>query len=95
MVARMDTRSLIHERLQTALEPTFIDVVDESAAHRGHAGAASGGGHFRVILVADTFEGLSQVARQRRVYEVLADDMRSSIHALSMTCLTPAEYDSN
>ena len=52
---RMDTRTLIHEKLSEALSPKFIDVIDQSAAHAGHAGN-SGGGHFRVLLVAAQFE---------------------------------------
>ncbi len=88
-----DTRTRIHEKLEQALNPKIVDVIDQSAAHAGHAGAASGAGHFRVILVADAFDGLNQVARQRRVYEILAEEMTSSVHALSMTCLTAAEFE--
>ena len=88
----MDLRTSIEQKLRTALTPTFIDVVDQSAGHAGHAGA-SGGGHYQAILVSNAFEGLSQLQRQRRVYQVLAEEMRGSIHALAMTCLTPAEYE--
>ena len=95
MVVSMDTRTLIHERLEQALAPVFIDVIDESAAHAGHAGAASGGGHFRVICVSADFEGRNQLQRQRRIYEVLSEQMTSAVHALSMTCLSPAEYDAD
>jgi BolA protein len=91
--AGADTRTRIHEKLAGAFEPDFVDVLDQSAAHAGHAGAASGGGHFRVLLVSKLFEGLNPVQRQRRVYEVLQDEMAGAVHALSMTCLTPAEYD--
>jgi len=90
-----DTRNLIHRKLEEALSPDMVDVIDQSAAHAGHAGAVSGAGHFRVILVTAAFDGMNQVARQRRVYEVLADEMHSAIHALSMTCLTPAEFESD
>jgi BolA protein len=90
----MDVRTRIEERLAAALGPCeLLDVIDQSAAHAGHAGAReSGGGHFNVIVVSSRFDGLSAVARQRLVYAALADEMRSSIHALSMSCLTPAEY---
>lgn len=88
-----DTRTLIYQKLEQSLNPKIVDVIDQSAAHAGHAGAASGGGHFRVILVCDAFEGMGQVARQRRVYEILADEMAGSVHALSMTCLTPTEFE--
>ncbi len=90
-----DTRTQIHEKLTAALSPDFVDVVDQSAAHAGHEGAASGGGHFYVVIVSSTFDDLSQVQRQRRVYEALADEMQSSIHALTMNCLSPAEYEAD
>ncbi len=91
----MDARSRIHERLAETLAPcVFLDVIDQSAAHAGHAGAReSGGGHFNVLIVSTRFEGLGALARQRLVYAALADEMRDLIHALSMTCQTPAEYD--
>jgi len=88
-----DTRARIHDKLARAFEPVFLDVLDQSAAHAGHAGAASGGGHFRVLLVSPIFDGLGQVQRQRRVYEVLREEMSGAVHALSMTCMSPAEYE--
>lgn len=90
-----DTRTLIQEKLSKAFAPVVeLDVIDQSAAHAGHAGAReSGGGHFQVIIVAATFEGMHLVQRQRKVYEALADEMQTLIHALSMTCLTPSEYE--
>ena len=54
--------------------------------------AASGAGHFRATVVSARFEGLSRVARQRLVYDVLAAEMRSEIHALALRTLTPAEW---
>jgi BolA protein len=95
IVGNVDTRTQIEDKLRRALDPVELDVIDQSAAHAGHAGAASGGGHYRVICVSDAFEGMSQVQRQRRVYEILADEMRASIHALSMTCLSRSEYESD
>jgi BolA family transcriptional regulator, general stress-responsive regulator len=95
MVGRVDIRTRIERKLRDALDPIEIDVIDQSADHAGHAGAASGGGHYRVLLVADAFDGLGQVQRQRRVYEILADEMKGAIHALSMTCLSRSEYESD
>jgi BolA protein len=90
----MDVRSRIHQRLADALGPCEeLDVVDQSAAHAGHAGARqSGGGHYQVLVVSAAFEGESQLARQRRVYAILAEEMKSAVHALTMTCLTPGEF---
>ena len=65
----MDRRSHIEARLRAALAASHVDVADESHLHAGHAGAASGGGHFRATIVSERFAGLSRVARQRLVYE--------------------------
>ncbi len=91
----MDRRRHIEARLRAALAAPHVDVVDESHLHAGHAGAASGGGHFRATIVSARFEGLSRVARQRLVYEVLATEMRHEIHALSMQTFTPSEWESH
>ncbi len=86
----MDTKELIIESLSKAFAPEHIEVVDESHKHRSHAGAG-GGGHFYLYLVSDRFEGLKAVARQRLVYQELAELMGGAIHALSMQTLTRAE----
>lgn len=78
--------------LRRGFSPTHLEVEDESYRHRGHPGAAGGGGHFRVLIVSSTFTGLSRVARQRAVYALLGDAMRSSIHALALRTLTPDEW---
>lgn len=77
--------------LTSGLAPLECEVEDESALHAGHAGAASGGGHYRLRLVSSRFEGLSRVARHRLVYDALHDMMQADIHALAITALTPAE----
>ena len=80
----------IRERL-AALEPVQIDLADESALHAGHAGAKSGGGHFRLAIVSDRFRNLSTVARHRMVYAALGPMMKREIHALAIKALTPDE----
>jgi BolA protein len=74
-----------------ALTPAALDIHDESHLHAGHAGAASGRGHFRMRVVSDRFQGLSTRERHRRVYAALGDLMQTDIHALSLETLTPAE----
>ena len=81
----------IRELLTAGLEPEVIDITDESAFHAGHAGAASGGGHYRLHLVSARFEGVSKVGRHRLVYDCLSEMMQKDIHALAMTLLTPKE----
>ena len=82
------------ERITTLLQdlsPLSCQVEDESALHAGHAGAASGGGHYRLRLVSSRFEGLNRVSRHRLVYDCLGKLMKTEIHALALTLLTPAE----
>jgi BolA protein len=87
-----DTRlERIRTRIESALAPAALDVGDDSALHVGHAGAASGGGHYRVKIVSDQFEGLRLVMRHRLVYDSVRDMMNTEIHALAITALAPSE----
>lgn len=82
----------IRSKLAEGLAPLQLDIVDESHLHAGHSGAPEGGeSHFRVAVVSTAFEGVSRVQRQRMVYELLADELRGPVHALSLTTSTPAE----
>ncbi len=87
----MTTKEKIEQALRQALAATEVEVEDESAQHAGHAGAASGGGHYRVTVVSPLFVGKLLVARHRLVYEALAAEMKSEIHALALTTLTPEQ----
>jgi BolA protein len=82
------------EQLRLALErelmPLSLEIIDDSAKHAGHAGAREGG-HFRVVLVADTFRGRSQLERHRLVYAAVAPLMVQGVHALSIIARTPDE----
>jgi BolA protein len=82
----------IAQKLTVVFSPTELSVVDDSAKHAGHSGSRpEGETHFNVRIVSDAFEGLSRVERQRRVYAALADELKTHVHALSVTTLTPAE----
>ncbi|MDT8438762.1 MAG: BolA family protein [Wenzhouxiangellaceae bacterium] len=74
----------IRERLEQALAPEVLEVIDESALHAGHPGARDGRGHFRVRIRADALAGLPRLARHRRIYEALGDLLRTDIHALAI-----------
>lgn len=88
----MGVAATIENKLTAALRPTRLKVVDESHLHKGHGGYRPGGeSHFRVEVVSPAFEGQSRVARQRRIYEILADELRGGVHALALTTLTPGE----
>jgi BolA protein len=86
----MSAEALIRQRL-LALEPETYTLEDESAQHHGHAGAASGGGHFKLTIVSPKFRNLSTLARHRLVYETMGELMQREIHALSITAFTPEE----
>lgn len=87
----MKTVERIESLLRSGLDPVSLRIEDESHLHAGHAGARGGGGHYRVTVVAAAFEGLALVARHRKVYALLADEMKGAVHALALTTLTPDE----
>ena len=81
----------IKMRLEKVLAPAKLEITDDSHLHRGHAGAASGAGHFSVVIVSGKFSGLNMVQRHRLVYLALGDMMPAEIHALSIKALAPGE----
>ena len=82
---------MIRTRLERELQPAALEIIDESAKHAGHAGAASGGGHFIVNITAAAFQDKTPIQRHRQVYDALGDIMHSEIHALSIQARTPEE----
>ena len=86
----MDLSAVIRERL-AALEPQSVELLDESGRHVGHAGAASGGSHFRLVIVSPRFAGLGRLKRHRLIYDALGPLMRHEIHALAIQAFTPDE----
>jgi BolA protein len=74
--------------LETALDPSLLEIRDDSARHAGHAGAREGG-HFHVTIAAAAFAGVSAVQRHRMVYAAAAELMGRDIHALSIDARTP------
>lgn len=81
----------LRQRLEETLHPMLCQITDDSAKHAGHAGAASGAGHFSVTIVSQQFETLNRLSRHRLVYDAVGDMMHSEIHALAITALTPSE----
>lgn len=88
----MDRLRFIETTLRAALAPEHFEIRDDSAKHARHPGAAGGGGHFEVVIVAAAFRGLNRVARQRRVFAALGDAVGREIHALAMQTFTPEEW---
>lgn len=85
------TTELIRQKLTSELNPQLLEIIDNSAAHAGHAGARKGGGHYNVTIVAEIFEGKSLVQRHQLIYAALGDMMKEQIHALGINALTPSE----
>ena len=85
------TAAQLQQRLQQVLQPSQLEVIDESHQHHGHAGAngTGFGSHFRVRITAGAFAGKSAVARHRLVYDALQDFMDQGLHALAIEAQTP------
>jgi BolA protein len=85
------TTETIQRLLKEAFNPQTLEIIDNSAAHAGHAGARSGGGHYHVTIVAEAFTGKSLVQRHQLIYKALGDMMKQEIHALGINALSPSE----
>ena len=83
----MSIQERIQEKLKQ-LEPDFLEVVNESHAHKGHSGAENavhkGESHFFVNIVSNKFSGLSIVEQHRLVYECLKEELADGVHALRL-----------
>lgn len=93
----MNTTAPVRDRIAAALterfSPEYLDIIDDSHRHAGHAGARpEGETHFRVTLVSAAFAGQSRVTRQRLVYHALGELLADRVHALQLKALTPEEY---
>lgn len=88
----MSAEKRLQVKLMVALEPSRLDIINESALHAGHRSSpGTGESHFRILVVSDRFSGLNRVQRHRLVNEALADELSGRIHALALTTLAPDE----
>jgi BolA family transcriptional regulator, general stress-responsive regulator len=80
------TAAELEATLREKLQPSALEVIDESAAHAGHAGAGAEGygTHFRVRIASPLFEGRSRVARHRLVYDALQFFIAEGVHAIAI-----------
>ena len=82
----------IEQKLKEAISIDYIEVIDDSAAHAGHAGARDGGeSHFNIIVTSPDFSGKSKVVRHKIVYSALKEELEEQIHALSIKAFAPGE----
>jgi len=85
----MSMQSAIEHRLRERLEPVHLEVVNESHRHNVPPGSES---HFKVVVVADAFQGESLLARHRRVYRLLEAELAGGVHALALHTYTPEDW---
>ena len=87
----MSVKDQIHKRLMENLGAESDEIEDQSHLHAGHAGAASGGGHYDVIVISSAFNDLNTLGRHRLIYRAVDDLMKKEIHALSIQAFSPDE----
>ena len=81
----------IRDRLTRAFKPESLTVEDQGHLHVGHEGARDGRGHFRVMIVAEAFNGQSMLARHREIYAEMGTLMETDIHALAIEAVASEE----
>jgi BolA protein len=80
------------KRLDSALSPSRVELIDDSELHRGHGGYnPAGESHFTLRIESPAFAGKSRVERQRMIYAALGDLMDARVHALSIRATAPGE----
>jgi BolA protein len=77
--------------LLAKLQPTTLEITDDSHKHAGHEGARGGGGHYNLLIVSPQFTDKPTLARHRMIYSALGDMMKRDIHALAIAAYTPEE----
>lgn len=78
-------------RVLAVLNPSYLDIQDDSALHAGHA-SNTGGGHYTITIVSEAFTGLSLLKRHRLIYDAARSLLTKEIHALSIHAKTPSEH---
>lgn len=88
MTAQNKIYEKIHDKIQS-LSPSFVELVNESHNHSVPKNSET---HFKLIMVSELFQGLNRVQRQRKIYDLLSEELKNGVHALTMRLLTPEEY---
>ncbi len=86
-MSNRDTIARMHDCLRVALQPTHLEINDDSQRHVGHPGAATGGGHFQLSIAAPAFLDHDILSCHRLIYQALSELMPQHIHALSIKIL--------
>ena len=85
----MRIQESIERKITQSLTPAHLEVINESQMHNVPPGAES---HFKVIVVADAFDGVTRIRRHQRINAILEKELKEDIHALSMQTMTPQEW---
>ncbi|MGR7920359.1 BolA family protein [Zobellella denitrificans] len=85
----MSIQATIERKVQEALAPQHLEVINESYMHRVAPGSET---HFKLVVVSDRFEGQRLLARHRALNSLLAEELAGGVHALALHTLTPAEW---
>lgn len=81
-------KSMIN-KLSSGFSPKYLEVINESYMHSVPAGSET---HFKVVMVADSFQGKRQVQRHQAIYACLADNLKTGVHALALHTYSPQEW---
>jgi BolA protein len=84
----MNKKDLIYSRISQAFSPTYLEVIDESDKHIGHAGHLGGGRHFALIIASPLLNGLPRIEAHRKIYALFTDMIPDEIHALRIELLS-------
>lgn len=88
----MSAEARLREKLMIALEPTRLDIINESELHAGHRSSPNTGeSHFRILIVSPMFKGVSRVGRHRMVNDAIGEELKGAIHALALSTYAPGE----
>jgi BolA family transcriptional regulator, general stress-responsive regulator len=88
----MTAEQRIREKLMVELEPSRLDVINESDMHAGHRSSpGTGESHFRLLIVSNKFAGLTRLQRHRLVNELLASELAGRVHAMALATYAPNE----
>ncbi len=85
----MTIQQTIETKLQDAMNPAHLEVINESHMHNVPPGSES---HFKLVVVSDAFNGISRVQRHQKINGLLAQELQGGVHALSMQTLTSDEW---
>ena len=86
----MSMELTLRDKLQSQLQPSHLEVINESASHNVPPGSES---HFKVVVVSEAFTGKSLIAQHRLINEILADELKNKIHALALHTYTASDWN--